>query len=141
MNENITVPTPNGAGFLVVQVTTANGSIPLENAQVTIRQASSEGRNVLYELRTGSVGRTARVSLPAPPRALSLSADNPTPYAVYNVEAVMPNYLTASYDNVPIFDGITAIQQANLAPIPENGYPDGFTLNNSRPFDGTLETP
>lgn len=141
MNQSNSIPESGGTGYLVVQVTTANGSIPLENAQVTIRQASADGQNILYELRTGSDGRTARVSLPAPPRALSQSFENSNPYAVYNVEAVMPNYLTASYDNVPIFDGITAIQQANLAPIPESGYPDGFSLNNSRPFDGTLQTP
>ena len=140
MNQSNPIPV-GGTGYLVVQVTTANGSIPLEGAQVTIRGASDNGQNVLYELRTGSDGRTARVSLSAPPRALSESFGNDKPFAIYNVEAVMPNYLTASYDSVPIFDGITAIQQANLVPIPENGYPDGFTLNNARPFDGTLETP
>lgn len=140
MNQSNPIPV-GGTGYLVVQVTTANGSIPLEGARVTIRGASDNGQNVLYELRTGSDGRTARVSLSAPPRALSQSFENVNPFAVYNVEAVMPNYLTASYDSVPIFDGITAIQQANLVPIPENGYPDGFTLNNARPFDGTLETP
>ncbi len=142
MNQSIQPPTGGGRGFLVVQVTTANGAIPLENAAVTIRQTGGDNRNVLFELRSGSDGRTERVALAAPPRSESIDPDNfRPPYAVYNVEVSLPQYGSAVYDNVPIFDGITAIQQAVLAPLPEAGYGGSFTLNDARPFDGTLKTP
>ena len=72
----------------------------------------------------------------------SMSANNPRPpYQSYNIEVVLPQYESAVYDNVPIFDGITAIQQANLVPLPEAGYGGNFTLNDARPIDGNAKTP
>ena len=142
MNQEMNSNPPTGVGFLVVQVTTANGSIPLANAAVTIRSTEAgEARNVLYELRSGSDGRTERVALAAPLREASLTPDGGPAFASYYVEAVLPGYITASYESVPIFDGITAIQQANLVPLPENGYPDGLTLNNARHYGGAATAP
>ena len=134
MDETVTSPDRSGNGFLVVQVTTANTAIPLGNAAVTIRD--SESGRVLYELRSGKDGRTERVGLPAPPRAESMRPAEQRPYALYNVEVRLDNYENAFYQNVPVFDGITAIQQANLVPVPENGYPSPFTLNDGQQFEG-----
>lgn len=118
-----------GTGFLVVQVTTANTAIPLEGAAVTVRD---EAGRVLYELRSGRDGRTERVSLQAPLRSVSMRPSVRRPYAVYGIEVTQNGYGKAFFENVPVFDGITAVQQANLVPIPENGYPDGFTLNDGQ---------
>lgn len=134
MDGNITNRDQSGTGFLVVQVTTANTAIPLANAAVTLRE--SEGGRVLYELRSGNDGRTERVGLPAPPRAESMRPSVQRPYAMYNIEVKLDNYENAFYQNVPVFDGITAIQQANLVPVPENGYPSPFTLNDGQRFEG-----
>jgi hypothetical protein len=117
--------TPAGTGYIVVQVTTASNAIPLEGAAVTLRR---DGK-VRYELRSGRDGRTERVALEAPPREASQRPTGEPPYALYGIEVRLNGYEHAFYENVPIFDGITAIQQADLIPIPENGYPDGFTLN------------
>ncbi|MBQ8341763.1 MAG: hypothetical protein IJY22_05245 [Clostridia bacterium] len=133
--QNAVTPPAGGTGYLVVQVTTAGNAIPLEGAAVTVRQGEGEGK-VLYELRSGRDGRTDRMSLPAPPRAESQRPSVNRPYAVYSIEVVLPQYERAFYQNVPVFDGITAIQQANLVPVPENGYPDGFTLNGGQSFGG-----
>ncbi|MBR6728144.1 MAG: hypothetical protein IKM08_08110 [Clostridia bacterium] len=132
MNTNTSIPSESGTGYLVVQVTAASGAIPLEGAAVTIR----DGGSVRYELRTGRDGRTERVGLPAPPRSASQRPAEVPPFALYSVEVALPSYEKASYQSVPVFDGITAIQQANLIPIPENGYPDGFTLNGGQSFEG-----
>ena len=134
MDGNIADRDRSGTGFLVVQVTTANTAIPLANAAVTLRE--SEGGRVLYELRSGIDGRTERVGLPTPPRAESMRPSAQRPYAMYNIEVKLENYENAFYQNVPVFDGITAIQQANLIPVPENGYPAPFTLNDGQRFEG-----
>ena len=127
-----------GSGGLVVQVTTASNAIPLEGASVTVR---NEDGGVRYELRSGRDGRTARVALPAPPRTQSQRPFDGRPYAVYSIEVMLPGYENAFFVNVPVFDGITAIQQANLSPLPENGYPDGFTLNSGTVFEGGTTGP
>ena len=136
MNGNMTNPNETGTGYLVVQVTTASSAIPLAGAAVTIRQSNGENGAVLFELQTGSDGRTERVGLPAPPRGESMRPSVERPYAMYNIEVKLDNYENAFYQNVPVFDGITAIQQANLRPVPENGYPSPFTLNDGQQFEG-----
>ena len=134
MNENMTNPNESGTGYLVVQVATASNAIPLEGAAVTVRQATGEGR-VLYELRSGRDGRTDRMALPAPAKTDSQRPSAERPYGLYSIEVSLPEYERALYQSVPVFDGITAIQQVNLVPIPENGYPDGFTLNGGQQFE------
>lgn len=139
MNENISLPSDTGTGFLVVQVTTANTAIPLAGAAVRITRAGGGAFEVLYELTSGSDGRTPRISLPAPSRQMSLVPGNAKPYAAYGIEVSLPGYESAVYSEVPVFDGITAIQQANLVPLPEAGYTDDFTLNAPRLFDAEID--
>ena len=135
MNESTQTQKDQGTGYLVVQVTTANNAIPLSGAAVTVREGTGGG-GVLYELRSAADGRTERIPLAAPPRAGSIQPSDTRPYATYHLEVRLPHYETAYYQNVPVFDGITAIQQANLIPLPENGYPDGFTRNGGKQFEG-----
>ena len=129
MDENISLPKDNGGGFLVVQVTTANGALPLEGASVSIRNEPPMGSDILYTLKSGADGRTARVALPAPSRESSLTAGAARPFATYQIAVSAAGFERAEYRNVPIFDGSTAIQQATLAPLPEAGYTDDLTRN------------
>ena len=131
-------PTKNGTGFLVVQVTTANSAIPLEGAEVRILDKS--GGNVIYELKSDRSGKTPRVSLPTVPRSTSLTAGSATPYTPYHIEVTLAGYGPLIFNNVPIFDGITAIQQADLVPTPDNQYPDGFSKNRPQIFEGRSPT-
>ena len=135
MEQNATTQSRAGKGFLVVQVTTANTAIPLQGAAVRVsRDETAEGA-ILFELTTGADGRTPRVALEAPPRSDTLAPTGAKVFSTYNIEVSMPGYEPTVYNHVPIFDGITAIQQANLVPLPEAGYPDGFSRNAPRLFD------
>lgn len=118
-----------GTGYLVVQVTTANNAVPLSGAHVVISADEPGDGDVIFELRTGAGGRTERVALETLPRAMSESPGVTRPYLTYHIEVTSPGYEKAIYQNVPIFDGITAFQQANLIPTPENGYSDPFSVN------------
>ncbi len=126
--------TESGTGFLVVQTTTANSAIPLEGAQVRI--LDKEGGNVILELKSDRSGKTPRVPLKTVPRSASLSAGNALPYTPYHIEVSLEGYGPLILNNVPIFDGITAIQQADLIPTPDNQYPDGFSQNRPQIFEG-----
>ena len=140
MNENISLPGDTGTGFLIVQVTTANTAIPLQGASVTVTRDEPQSAQILYVLTSGEDGRTTRMSLAAPPRTDSLSPGSSRPFATYNIEVSIDGYERAEYNHVPVFDGITAIQQANLVPLPEAGYTDGFALDSSRIFDSDNES-
>ena len=120
-----------GYGYVIVRVSTARGAIPLEGATVTIYNYDPEfedGRgNVISVHASGAGGLTDRITLPAPPRSLSLSPGNGKPYETYNIGVVKDGYYRQSYIGVPIFEGITAIQNADLIPLSENGQTDRAT--------------
>jgi hypothetical protein len=139
MDRNTAPAEQPGTGYLVVQVTTANTAIPLEGASVQVSRDEAGPGAILYERRTGPDGRTDRLSLSAPPRNLSLSPSTGEVFSAYNIEVFLPGYERALYQHVPIFDGITAIQQANLIPLPEAGYTDDFTLNAPQLFDEAID--
>ena len=137
MNYEATAPSPSGTGFLVVQVTTANSAIPLEGAQVTVSGTENGRANVLFELKTKSDGKTPRVALSAPARSGSQAPSSIPPFSTYNISVVLEGYEQAIYNEVPIFDGIIAIQQADLIPVPQNQYPDGFAVKRPNLFENT----
>lgn len=132
-----------GEGALIVHVTTARGSIPLEGAQVLVRtygDDGTEGRgDVIASVITGRDGNTPRISLPAPARADSLkpSANGISPFASYIVEVFLEGYFAQNYINVPIFDGITAIQPADMIPLSENDKTDSRTPDGERFFESS----
>ncbi len=131
-----TFPT-TGTGYLVVQVTTASSAIPLEGAFVTVSTDTENENDVIFELRTDRDGKTERVALPAPARSTSQQPENSRPFSTYTVSVSLIGYESAIYNSVPIFDGITAIQQADLIPVPDNRYPDGFTQKRPNLFENT----
>lgn len=132
-----------GYGYMIVRVTTARGAIPLEDAHVYVQNFLPDGTegkgDVIAVYKTNSSGLTERFSLPAPPRSLSLSPGNGKSYSSYTLTVKKDGYNTKSYVNVPVFEGITAIQNADLIPLPENGQTDRFDPRSDVVFE--IENP
>ena len=130
-----------GQGYLIVHVTTARGSIPLEGVQVLVRDYlpdGTEGRgDVIATLISGRDGNTKTLVLPAPPRSNSLSPDASPPSQPYLIEVTAQGYYNQRYVNVPVFDGIVAVQPADLIPLPENGKTDSRTPDGERFFESS----
>ncbi len=122
---NIPSDTQAGVGYLIIHATTARGSIPLEGARVEVRdrlpEFLPERGDVLYSVVTGRDGNTVPLSLSAPSRQSSMTPSDTPPFTTYLVTVQAEGYYSQQYINVPIFDGITAIQPADLIPLPEGG--------------------
>ena len=132
-----------GRGKLVFRVSTAGGAIPLEGAQVVVRERRADTHpdrgNAVAVMTSGVGGKTPVLSLPAPPRALSMSPTPdgaPPPFACYDAEVTLSGYYAAEFVCIPVFDGITSVQPATLIPLPENGRPDGATPEDTVIFEG-----
>ena len=120
---------PSGQGFLIVQVSTAGGAIPLPDAIVTVRDYDPENGgnvgNVIASMITDRSGKTPILPLPAPSRTLAQAPGSDIlPYALYSVDVMTDRYYENYYANVPIFDGIVAVQPAVLQPLPDNRFTD-----------------
>lgn len=135
MNQNLPLPDPSatGVGRLIFRVSTASGAIPLEGARVIVRSKGADGDpgrgNALKVLYSDRNGKTELMELPTTPRSLSLAPANGTdapPFLCYDAEVTLAGYRTVNYVCIPIFDGITSVQPADMVPLPENGREDGL---------------
>ena len=128
-----------GYGYMIVRVTTARGAIPLEGAIVAVHNYDPEfevGRcDTISVHKTNSSGLTDRIALPAPPRELSQSPGNGKSYESYNLYVSSPGYYKKEYVGVPVFEGITAIQNVDMIPLPDNGQTDNFRADDSIVFE------
>ena len=129
-------------GFLTVDVKTANGALPVENAQVTIynsardteKDPSSLSSDVIYNLTTDRSGKTQKVALKTKSAELSQSPDEKIPFMSYNISVNADGFYDNSYLNVPIFQGITSIQEVLLIPLSEFASPTDPIPNSQRQY-------
>ncbi len=103
-------------GSLVVWVTKARGSLPIEGARVTIK-SSEESEDLLYTLTTDRSGRTEKLSLPTPPAGDSQAPGGRNVYAAYDIEVTRDGYYTGMFFGVPVFAGVTSVQPVSLVPL------------------------
>ncbi len=128
-------------GQLLVRVFTARGGIPVKDALVTVLPHDKSLPSPQAVLLTDESGKTRTVSLPAPPRSLSLSpADTSVfpaelPYSLYTVKIEREGFYTLTNINVRIFSGITAIQDADLVPRAEE-LPRAYYLDDGTYVEG-----
>ena len=128
-------PYDTGKGYLTVRVSTALGAIPLENAEVTFRSSDKNDSGILYRVKTDINGMTPKITLSAPARTNSESPGSVRPYGLYNVEVYSEGYYKQFYENVPVFDGVSAIQTAELVPLEKNGVEGNMTYDPIRFFE------
>lgn len=113
MEQNLAV------GYLIVNVSTARGVIPLKDASVTVSYNEPEGTSVFSVMTTDMSGKTEKLELPAPSRALSESPGNVKPYATYTITVEKDGYYPVTNAGVPIFAGVTSIQPVEMLPLAE----------------------
>ena len=114
MNDGMTI------GYLIVRVSTASGAIPIEGASVIIQGKEDNNRDVLFSFVTNRDGLTPKITLPSVSVDLSTSpSPSQTPYTNYTIDVFKEGYYPQHYINVPIFEGVTAVQSADIIPISE----------------------
>ena len=138
MNNDISLNNSNsGEGYLVVRVATASGAVPLVGAFVQIRGGEDSNADFYISTYSGSSGLTEKITLPAPSKNLSETPQNKIrPYALYSIDVSNDGYRDLFFVNVPIFDGITSVQGANMIPKPDNEYSDNFAPYDSQINEG-----
>ncbi len=106
-----------GEGYLIMNVSSASGALPLKDARVHITGADIQNRDVEYSLITNESGLSEKIALKAPPKSLSLSPGNANGYAKYTAIVTKDGYYTQTFRALPVFDSITSIQPVLLVPI------------------------
>lgn len=132
-------------GFLIVEVTTANGALPVEDALIYVYPATSGAplpdntTGAIYSLRSDSSGRSDKIALDTKPRSLSLSPGNDSPFTTYNIYVRAEGFYDSQKLSVPIFQGVTSIQPVEMIPLSEYANPSSATPDNIGRFSNSIE--
>ncbi len=108
----------NSYGYLKVSVKTGNGGLPLAESLVTVSEIRDGKENIIKLMSTDSSGNTDILRLPAPSQSIGNTPQDYDKFAKYNVSAYSKGYFRETSVDVPIFAGITSIQNFSLIPEP-----------------------
>lgn len=107
-----------GKGTLVVQLSTNDGAMPIEGAQIKILDVRG---NLLHDVTTDMSGKTERIVLPAPPKETQFDPNQSIrPYDRYMVIISAPGYRTDVINGVQIFDESDSVLPINMLPGTSN---------------------
>ena len=102
------------SGTLQIKVSTADGTIPVNNASVKVNDALG---HIVHILTTDMHGMTATVKLFAPSRKLSLSPyTSHLSYSLYEILVTHPGYVPQIVRGVRVFDGEGGLLPIDLVP-------------------------
>ena len=106
-------------GWIQVIVRKGDNTYPIPDASIIINSTEDGQLKLISNTMTDESGKTELIAVPAPNVSYSLESDNKVrPYALYNVSVFADGYFREKSVNVPVFAGITSVQQFNLVPLP-----------------------
>ncbi|MCM1133709.1 MAG: carboxypeptidase regulatory-like domain-containing protein [Ruminococcus flavefaciens] len=109
----------DSTGYILVNVRTGNQAYPVENASVMITAIVDGNRFIIASGLTDISGATIRLQTPAPDIIYSQAPDSKTrPYSLFDISVRADGYFNARSVDVPVFSGITSIQNFNMIPVP-----------------------
>lgn len=106
----------SATGTMSINAFAADRAYGVGNARVIVLIPLPSGNAIIYNGLTDIDGQTGAFTLPAPPKAYSLSQEGSTviPYAGYTVLVEHPDFVRAVFTNVPVFAGIESIQPVQM---------------------------
>lgn len=119
----------DSTGYILVNVRAGHEAYPIENASVLVTAIVDGNRFIVASGLTDISGSTLKLQTPAPAFIYS-QVPNPAkrPYSLFDVSVMANGYFNARSVDVPVFSGITSIQNFNMIPVPLAMHSDDETL-------------
>ncbi len=114
-------------GRLLIQVNSALGLIPIENAVIDISY-TGDPTGILERITTNNSGFSDTIELPAPPPEYSINPSDTQPYSEYNITVTAPGYQMLVISGSEILPNVTALQSARLLPDEEPDESDVISI-------------
>lgn len=109
----------NSTGYILVNVRAGNEAFPIEDAVVLVTAVVDGNRLIIASGLTDISGTTIRLETPAPDIIYSQSpSPAKRPYSLFDISVRANGYFNARSVDVPVFSGITSIQNFNMIPVP-----------------------
>ena len=126
----------NQIGYIIVNVRAGDESSAVEGATVLVTAIVDGNRMIIASGQTNSNGTTPIFEVPVPDLSLSQSPyPNTRPYNLFDVSVTAEGYFNARSVDVPVFEGITSVQNFNMIPVPSmmNDNDETLTYFNQEP--------
>lgn len=119
----------DSTGYILVNVRTGSQAVPIEGASVIVNAISNGSRMIIAAGLTDISGTTLKLETPAPNIKYSQSPDSDIrPYSLFDISVTARGFFDARSVDVPVFSGITSIQNFNMVPVPLFMESDDETL-------------
>ena len=127
----------DSTGYIQVYVRTGDSSSAVEGADVMVTAIADGQRLILASGVTDISGAAPRFSVPVPSSDLSQAPDpSSRPYSLYDISVTAEGYFNARSVDVPVFEGITSVQDFSMIPVPSmmSSRDETVTYFNQEPF-------
>lgn len=129
----------DSSGFIVVNVRTGHEASPIVGASVIVSAISNGRRMFIAAGQTDISGSVTQLEAPAPDKSYSQTPDTEVrPYSLFDISVRANGFFNARSVDVPVFSGVTSIQNFSMIPLPlgsESGD-ETLTYYNQEPFFG-----
>lgn len=116
-------------GYILVNVRTGSSSYGIEGAMVMVTAVVDGRRVVMASGLTDRSGVSPKFELPVPGEVHSQEPGSDIrPYNLFDVSVTAEGFFNARSVDVPVFPGITSVQNFNLIPVPLMMNPSDETL-------------
>ena len=105
----------NDRGYIQVKTFTAREAMPVPDALVLV----TKDGDLIHQSLTDENGATELIELKTVSRDLSMTAGNAKPFTTYDIQVTANGYLPVRSENVPIFGGVTSVENIAMIPTPE----------------------
>lgn len=132
----------NSSGFILVNVRTGDESWAVEDAVVVVSAIINGSRLMIATGIADSSGTTRLFEVPVPDLSYSQQPFSETrPYSLYDITVTAKGFFNARSVDVPVFSGITSIQNFSMIPVPlqMNESDETLTIYNQEPYFGVPE--
>lgn len=119
----------DSTGYILVNVRTGREAVPIEGASVIVNAVLNGKRMIIAAGMTDISGTTLKLETPAPDIEYSQYPDSAVrPYSLFDITVTARGFFNARSVDVPVFSGITSIQNFNMVPVPLFMESDDETL-------------
>ncbi len=127
-------------GFILVNVRAGDESFAIEGAVVVVSAIINGTRLIIATGIADNSGTAPLFEVPVPDPSFSQQPFSETrPYSLYDISVTAKGFFNARSVDVPVFSGITSIQNFNMIPVPlmMKETDETLTIYNQEPFFGT----
>ena len=112
-------PVYDAIGYLQILAIAGYKSLPVPDALVIVTQTVDGNEELVALGETDWSGNTTIWSLPAPEPTQFEQSDTQASPAFYTVRTIAEGYTIVRNLEVPLYGGITVVQEVNMIPLPE----------------------